>query len=156
MAESPLDKAMNLLAVRARTELELDRALQKANVSTQDRKAVLARLRELGYMDDRETARTRARTRIERGDAPRLAARRLLAQGVGQEDASAAVAEAAGGADEVELAARALRRRLRGRAPRDEAEKRRLLRSLIAKGHRPRAAARALGMEWEGDDPTDD
>ncbi len=38
----------------------------------------------------------------------------------------------------------------------DEREKRRLLRALIAKGHKPGAAARALGMEWEGDDEIDE
>ena len=153
---SPLDKALKLLAARARTELELDRALARAKVSAPDRKAALARLRELGYMDDREVARGRARALIERGEAPRLAARRLAAQGVEEEVAAVAVAEAVGAAGEEELAAGALRRRLRGRAPRDEREKRRLLRALIAKGYKPSAAARALGMEWEGDEPIDD
>ncbi len=103
-------------------------------------------------MDDRETARARARTLIERGTGPRLAERKLAAQGIADQDARSAVDEAKGEAGEDELAARALQRRLRGRTPRDEKEKRRLLRALIAKGHRPGAAARALGMEWEGDD----
>ena len=149
-----LDKAVRLLAVRSRTEQELDRALLRAKFDEPDRKAALARLRELGYMDDREVARGRARTLIQRGEGPRLAVRRLQAQGVSQEDARAAIAEARGEAGEDELAVRALQRKLRGRKPRDEAEKRRLLRGLIAKGHRPSAAARALAMEWEGDEET--
>lgn len=147
-----LDKALKLLAARARTAAELERGLERAGFGESERKSALARLRELGYMDDREVARGRARTLIERGAGPLLAARRLSAQGIPQEDAQAAVAEAKGEADEDELAARALQRRLRGRAPRDEAEKRRLLRALIAKGHRPGAAAKALGMTWEGDE----
>jgi hypothetical protein len=49
------------------------------------------------------------------------------------------------------VAARALRRKLRGRVP-AESEKRRLLRALVGKGHRPSAAARALGIDWEGGD----
>ena len=154
--KSPLERALELLAMRSRTELELDRALERAKVSAADRKAVLARLRKLGYMDDREVARGRARTLIERGDAPRLAARRLVAQGIAPQDAQAAVAEASGEADDEELARKALQRRLRGREPEGEREKRRLLRALIAKGHKPGAAARALGIEWEGDDEIDD
>ncbi len=147
-----VEKALQLLAVRSRTALELDRALTRARISADDRKAALARLRELGYMDDREVARSRARTLLERGEGPRLAARRLESQGIGQEEAAAAVAEARGTAGDDALAVQALRRKLRGRTPRDDAEKRRLLRGLIAKGHGPAAAARALSMEWDGDE----
>ena len=147
---------MRLLAVRARTEQELDRALEKAKIPEAERKSALARLHELGYMDDREEARRRARALVDRGAGPRLMARRLTTQGIALEDAQAAVAEARGEADDDELAVRALRRRLKGRAPRDVAEKRRLLRALIGKGHKPGAAARALGIEWEGDEENDD
>jgi SOS response regulatory protein OraA/RecX len=154
--KSALEKAVDLLARRSRTELELDRALERAKFPAAERKVALARLRELGYMDDREVARGRARTLIGRGDAPRLAARRLAAQGIAPQDAQAAVAEASGEADDQELARKALQRRLRGREPAGEREKRRLLRALIAKGHKPGAAARALGIEWEGDDEIDD
>jgi len=145
-----LDKALRLLAARQRTESELRKAL--AGFPDDQVDSALARMKELGYINDRETARARARTRVRQGDAPRLAARKLAAQGVAGADAKAAVEEAADGAGEDELAARALQRRLRGRKPASEREKLRLLRALIAKGHRPSAAARALGMEWEGDD----
>ena len=150
-----LDKAFRLLAMRARTVQELDRALERAKVSERDRKAALARLRELGYMDDREVARFRARRSIERGDGARLAERRLEAQGIAPAEVRAAVEEAKGEADDDELALRALQRRLKGRKPKDEREKQKLLRALIAKGHRPGAAARALGIEWEGDEEID-
>jgi len=150
-----LDKAFRLLAMRARTVRELDRALERAKVSERDRKAALARLRELGYMDDREVARFRARRSIERGDGARLAERRLAAQGIAPAEVRAAVEEAKGEADDDELALRALQRRLKGRKPKDEREKQKLLRALIAKGHRPGAAARALGIEWEGDEEID-
>lgn len=150
-----LDKALRLLAARARTERELDGGLARAGFPEAERKRALARLRELGYMDDREVARARARTLVERGAGPRLLRRRLGAQGIPHEDVEAAVAEAKGEASDDELAARALQRRLKGRPPRDEKEKRRLLRALIAKGHRPGAAARALGVEWDADDEDD-
>ncbi|MCA1827966.1 MAG: regulatory protein RecX [Myxococcales bacterium] len=146
---------MKLLAMRARTEAELDRALQRANIPETDRKAALARLRELGYMDDREVARVRAKRSIERGEGARLTALRLSAQGVKSADARSAIEEAKGEADDDELARTALLKRLKGRKPKDDREKQKLLRALIAKGHRPAAAARALGLEWEGDEEID-
>jgi regulatory protein len=151
-----LDKALRLLALRSRTAQELDRALAKAGVAPDERQSALARLLELGYVNDREVARARARTRLERGDAPRLAAKKLAAAGIDESDARAAAMAAAEGAAEEDLAAKALQRRLRGRKPADVREKRRLLRALVAKGHRPSAASKVLGVEWEGDDETDD
>jgi regulatory protein len=145
-----LQKALKLLAARQRTEQELRKALQAFPQAEID--SALARAKELGYINDRETARARARTRVGQGEAPRLAAKRLAAQGIAAADARAAAGEAAEGAGEDELAARALYRRLRGRKPATEREKLRLLRALIAKGHRPSAAAKALGMTWEGGD----
>ena len=144
-----------MLAARARSEQELDRALERAKVSEEDRKAALARCRELGYLNDRETARDRARSMIARGDGGRLALRRLAAQGIAKGDAQDAVTEAKGDAGDDELAVRALQKKLKGRQPKDDREKRRLLRALIAKGHRPLAAAKALGLEWEGDEEID-
>jgi len=154
--DTPMDKALRLLALRSRTAQELDRALAKAGVASTDRESAVARLRELGYIDDRGVARARARTRVGQGDAPRLAAKRLAAAGIDESDAREAAAEAAEGAEEDELAAKALQRRLRGRKPADMREKQRLLRGLVARGHRPSAVAKALGIEWEGDDETDD
>src|SRR5438105_497648 len=77
---------------------------------------------------------------------------RAGAQGMSGEDARAALAGACGEAGEEELARSALQRRLRGGARADEREKRRLLRELTAKGHKPSVAAWVLGLEWEGDD----
>jgi len=154
--QTPLDRALKLLARRSRTAVELDRALEKAGVAQSDRESALARLRELGYINDAETARMRARTRVALGDAPRMLTRRLQAQGVDAGVAREAAAEAAAGAGEEELISRALQRRLRGRKPADMREKQRLVRALAAKGHRPSAVARALGIVWEGDDDIDD
>lgn len=147
-----LDKALKLLAARSRTAQELLAALQRAGYPEDERKSALARLRELGYMDDREVARARARSRVLSGDAPRVAARRLEAQGIPGSIAEEAAREAAGEAGEEELAARALQRKLRGRTPRDDRERQRLFRALVAKGHRPQVVARLLDIEWEGDE----
>ena len=156
MAQTPFDRAVRLLAQRSRTAAELDRALERAGIEAGARESTLARLRELGYISDREVARARAQTRIGRGDAPRLLVKKLEAQGIETSEARQAAAEAAQGAGEEELALRALQRRLRGREPADMRERQRLLRWLSANGHRPSAAAKALGIEWEGHDETDD
>ena len=156
-----LQLGLRLISRRARTASELDLLLRRKQVPEAERKAVVARLRELGYMDDREVARARAQTLISKGNAPRLAARKLSRQGVTGEDARAAVDEAAGGAGEAELVARALQKRLRGRAPRDEKERQRIFRALLAKGHRASHVAAALKLgeaallaegQGEGDD----
>jgi regulatory protein len=151
-----LERALRLLARRSRTALEMDRALAKAGIPEGDRETTLARLRELGYINDPETARMRARTRVGSGDAPRLLVKRLQAQGIDAGIAREAAVEAVAGAGEDELISQALQRRLRGRKPADMREKQRLVRALAAKGHRPSAVARALGIVWEGDDDTDD
>jgi regulatory protein len=155
-SETPLELAMRLLGLRSRTEHELLQGLKRRGVAEEDAKAAVARLRELRYMDDREVAATRAKSSIERGEAPRMVLRRLARHGVSEEVAHEAAEEARSGLSDDELAARALQRKLRGRSPParydDEREKRRLMRALIAKGHRPGAAARAVGIEWDGED----
>ena len=155
-AATALEKALQLLAIRARTALELERALARSGYAAPERESAMARVRALGYINDPETARARARSRVGRGDAPRLAVKKLVAQGVEQGDARAAAAEAAEGASEEELASRALERRLKGRQPADEREQRRLFRALVGKGHSPSAAAKALGIAWEGTDDVED
>ena len=147
-----LDRALALLGRKAYTHKEMDEALAKAGVAEEERQSAVARLRELGYINDLEVARARARTLLERGAAPRFAERRLGEQGVGAAQARAAVGEAAQGASEMELLARALRKVLRGRAPAADKERRRAFRALVAKGHRPALVAGALGLSWEGDD----
>jgi SOS response regulatory protein OraA/RecX len=90
-----VEKALQLLARKARTAAELDAALERAHFSPDERKTALARMKELGYIDDRVLARARARSLIERGKAPWFAARKLEAQGVALEDARAAAREIA-------------------------------------------------------------
>jgi regulatory protein len=143
---------LRLLAARSRTEHELRRALERAGYSGEERESAVARLRELGYLNDPEVARTRARALLERGSGPALSRRRLEEQGIESSHATAAVAEAAEGESEDELARRAVERKLRGRPAQDEPEKLRILRALVRKGHRPAAVARALGIDWDGDD----
>jgi regulatory protein len=152
---TPVERALRLISARARTATELDRALLRAKVPAAERASALARMRELGYIDDAALATTRAQRLVGRGDAPRLVQQRLRAQGVDAEAARAAARAAAAGATEEELASRALQRKLRGRRVVDAREKERLLRALVQKGHRPSAVAKALELEWDGDDGVD-
>jgi regulatory protein len=147
-----VEQALKLLARRAYTQAEMEAALAKKGIPEPERGEVVARLKELGYMDDLEVARARARTLLGRGAAARFAERRLGEQGVDAAQARAAVGEAAEGATEVELLERALRGMLRGRAPAGDKERRRAFRALVGKGHRPSQVARALGIGWVGDD----
>ncbi len=88
--------AVKLLSVRARTRQELELALQRRGYSDRARKAALARVAELGYLDDAAYARSRASALLSEGKyAPGGVVRRLVARGVGEAQARAAVAEAA-------------------------------------------------------------
>jgi regulatory protein len=151
-----LERALRLLGGRSLTARQLEQALARKGVPGDEREAALARVAQLGYIDDAEVARERAQRFVGKGDAPRLAARRLRAQGVAPETAEAAAQEAAEPSTELELAAQALRRKLRGRPIRDEKERGRLFRSLLQKGHRAAVVAKALEVEhpegWDGDD----
>jgi regulatory protein len=155
-----VERALKLLGARSLTLRQLDQALARKGVPGLDRKAALARVAQLGYIDDAEVARGRAQRFVGKGDAPRLAARRLRAQGVSAETAEAAAKAAAGSSTEAELAAQALQKKLRGRPVRDEKERQRLFRSLLQKGHRAAAVAKALEVAnpegWDGDDGTAD
>ena len=148
-APTAVERALRLLAFRARTAQELSRALARAKVPAAESAAVLARMRELGYIDDASLADSRAKRLVAKGESPRLVARKLQQQGVAAEAAQAAARQAAEGATDDELAARALEKRLRGRPVRDERERRRLLRALVQQGHRPSSAARALKLEQD-------
>lgn len=144
---SALEQALRVLSSRAVTLRQLQQALLRKRLPSDEIQAALARVKELGYIDDAEVARARAQRMVEKGCAPRLVARKLRAQGVAPEAANAASQEAAAGAGEEALAARALERKLRGRPAGDPRDRQRLFRALVAKGHAPAAAAKALELD---------
>ena len=147
---TPLDRALRLVARKSRTESELNRALQLAGVLPDDRAAAVARLRELGYMDDAAVATARARTLLGRGNSQRFVQQKLRQQGVTGTTAKAAADDAGEGVTELQLVQRALEKKLRGRAPRDDKERQRIFRSLASKGHRPALVAEALKLRHDG------
>lgn len=88
--------ALRLLRVRGRTRQELDLALGRRAFSEDVRARVLARLQELGYLDDARLAQARAASLLERGRlAPAAIRQRLRQSGVEEAEARKAVESAA-------------------------------------------------------------
>ncbi len=91
--------AVRLLSVRARTRSELEQALTRRGYLPGAREAALKRVAELGYLDDAAYAKGRAAVLLGEGKlAPAGVRRRLVARGVSEADARAAVAQAAASA----------------------------------------------------------
>ena len=148
-----MDAYQDALKMLARRELPVEgvraRLLDREH-ARQDVEAAIARLLETGALDDGRVARAHARTAAGVKGRGRLRViRELLAMGISQETAAAAVAEVFGELDERALIARALQKKLRGR-PRvtDAAERARLYQYLMRQGFTPAgvvAALRTLG-----------
>lgn len=68
-ASEPLALALRLLAARDRGSAELAAALERRGCAASDIEKVLARCRELGYLDDRRFAFERARALLRGGRA---------------------------------------------------------------------------------------
>lgn len=153
-------KALRLLASRPRTQSQIRERLERDGFS-EAAGQVIAWLMRLGYLDDLSYARARARSLLGAGRlGPRLAERRLLAAGIGAEQARQAIeaaleesmGESAGERSErraeVALCQEALRRRLRGAALEglDDKAKQRLARFLVGRGFSGSAVAQVLGF----------
>lgn len=91
--ERPLamERALNALSYRARSAGELRARLLRAGFAPETVEAVLARLSELGYLDDGEFARNLAGARARKGYGPRRAYADLRRGGVDEAVAREAV-----------------------------------------------------------------
>ena len=132
--ERPLamTRALNLLGYRARSESEIRTRLARHDYAPQTVETVVARLHELGYIDDGEFARQRAREKA-RKYGPRRVSADLMQSGVGREVAAEAVAEEFEGRSEIEDARSAVARRYNGVG--SEAEARRVYGFLARRGY---------------------
>ena len=144
-----MDDYQDALKMLARRELPAEgvraRLLDRQH-SREDVEQAIARLLETGALDDDRVARAHARTAAGVKGRGRLRVmRELLAMGISQETASAAVADVFGELDERALIARALQKKLRGR-PRmtDAAEQARLYQYLRRQGFTPAGVVAAL------------
>jgi regulatory protein len=91
-AGDPFTAGIGLLARRAHSRIELRRKLRRRGYPLEEVEAAMARLVELGYLDDRSFASGLVRRRgAIRG--PRALSAELAAKGVTREEADAAVAE---------------------------------------------------------------
>lgn len=136
-----MDKALELLSFRARSESELESRLRRAGHAADAVAGVLHRCRELGYLDDHAFALAHVRDRLRlRPKGRRALHAELRRKGIDRDLAEAAIEDAFAetGLDESALARRLARKRRRalGRVPPDVA-RRRLAGYLARRGFPP-------------------
>jgi regulatory protein len=132
--ERPLamSRALNLLGYRARSESEVRERLGRHGYAAATVEVVVGRLEELGYLDDGEFARARAREKARRY-GPRRVSAELMKSGVGREVARDAVEQEFAGRDEIRDARSAAARRYNVGG--SEAEARRVYGFLARRGY---------------------
>ena len=132
--ERPLamGRALNLLGYRARSEAEIRERLGRYGYAGGTIEAVVVRLGELGYLDDAEFARLKAREKARRY-GPRRVGVELRKSGVGEALAREAVEQEFAGRSEVGEARSAAARRYNGRG--SDAEARRVYGFLVRRGY---------------------
>jgi regulatory protein len=86
-----LDLAVRALRHRDRAAADVDARLEQAGVDEDERRETLDALQRLGYVDDERFAAARARTLAARGQGDEAIRFDLRRQGVGEEEAEAAL-----------------------------------------------------------------
>jgi regulatory protein len=127
-----MGRALNLLGYRARSEAEIRERLGRYGYAGETIEAVVLRLEELGYLDDTEFARLKAREKARRY-GPRRVSVELRKSGVGEELAREVVEEEFAGRSELGEARSAAARRYNGRG--SDAEARRVYGFLVRRGY---------------------
>lgn len=132
------DRALNLLAFRARSSRELQRRLTMKGESRERAERVISRLRDVGLIDDADFARQLARSKMTSGASRRRVQQELFKRGVARDIADQAVSEVVEdeAVDEVAVAERVARKRLPSLASADAPTQRRRLYAFLARrGH---------------------
>ena len=151
-----MEAALGFLAVRARTRIELERALRRKGYEEADRVRTLDRLAELGYLNDTSFAIERARGLLRQGRlGPTGVLHKLATHGIPQGAAREALARAQ---EELSFeplaAARAVLAKRRLGSLEDPKQKAKAIRLLVGRGFSPRIAieaAQALDCAGEED-----
>jgi regulatory protein len=142
------DRALNMLALRARSSRELQRQLVRKGESPEHVDAALARLRAVGLLDDGAFARQFARSKaLGTGMSRRRIQQELARRGVARDVGDGAVADvfAEDELDEGAVVEQAARKKLRSLRNLDEATRtRRLFAFLARRGYDPDAIRRAI------------
>jgi regulatory protein len=153
------DRALNLLAFRARSARELGRRLMEKGASAACTEKVIAKLREVGLIDDADFARQVARSKISSGASRRRLHPELFKRGVARDVADEAVTEVLEdeNVDEVAVAERVARKRLPSLASADPQSRRRRLYSFLARrGHDSETIRVVMGRVLDGAPAADD
>jgi len=132
------DRALNLLAFRARSASELRRRLIQKGEAAARVDRVIERLREVGLVNDADFARQLARSKVSGGASRRRVHQELFKRGVARDVADEAVGEVMEDeqVDEVAVAERVARKRMPSLAKLDPQSRRRRLYSFLARrGH---------------------
>ena len=87
------DRALNLLAFRARSSRELHRRLVQKGTAPELAEQVIAKLRDVGLVDDADFARQLTRSKLSGGASRRRVHQELFKRGVARDVADAAVDE---------------------------------------------------------------
>ena len=127
-----MGRAFNLLGYRARSEGEVRERLGRYGYADETVGVVVGRLKELGYLDDEEFARLKAREKARRY-GPRRVAMELRQSGVGEEMARGVVEKEFAGREELGEARSAAARRYNSRG--SDAEARRVYGFLVRRGY---------------------
>ena len=132
------DRALNLLAFRARSSRELSRRLKEKGAPAECIEQVITKLRDAGLVDDADFARQVARSKVSGGASKRRVQQELFKRGVERDVADEAVSEvlADENVDMVAVAERVARKRLPSLASADPQSRRRRLYAFLARrGH---------------------
>ncbi len=109
-----MDVALRLLGFRSRTEREMEKRLLEKGVGAEVAGRVCARLREIGYLDDRKFALDWIKSRAGgKCRSPSMLKRELQGKGISRSIAEEAVAEGLAGRDLFEEACALARRKMR-------------------------------------------
>ena len=129
------DRALNLLAFRARSARELHRRLVQKGVTAERADRVIAKLREAGLIDDADFARQLARSKMTVGASRRRVHQELFKRGVAREVADEAVEQVMeeDGLSEAESIERIARKKWRALTGLDEPTRRRRLFAFLAR-----------------------
>ena len=128
------DRAVGLLALRARSARDLRTALRRRGATAGDCQAVIEELVGLGLLDDQAYARAVAHGRVSSSGMSRRRVTQVLARkGVDPRVADEAAREAFEGVDETEAAMEVAAKRLRSMEKLDVAARRRRLHAFLAR-----------------------
>ena len=129
------DRALNLLAFRARSARELQRRLVQKGVTAERADRVIAKLREAGLIDDADFARQLARSKMSVGASRRRVHQELFKRGVAREVADEAVEQVVeeDGLSDAESIERIARKKWRTLDGLDEPMRRRRLFAFLAR-----------------------